>query len=128
MAVDEASRLRLHDAARRTLGNDEADTLMAGLSPSSTEWTELCTKTDLRGGIATLGGELRAEIATLGSELRAEIATLAGELRTEIATLEARMLDRMVSQTRTIVIAMVASNATLVGLVLAALQMAGLGG
>jgi hypothetical protein len=88
MAVDEADRLRLYEAARRALGHAEADTLMSSLAPYP--WDQFATKADLETGLARL---------------------------------ESGMLDRMSSMLRTIVLAMMASNATLVGLVVAAIQL-----
>ena len=109
MAVDETSRLRLFDAARRTLGEDEAETLMSGLAPSGIDWTHAATKSDLR--------ELEERL-----EHRLE-RTFRAELTAEVGSLEARMLDRIASQTRALMLGMVASQTTLAGLVLAAVRL-----
>jgi hypothetical protein len=93
MTIDDAARLRLYESARRTLGPEEADTLMASLPPS--HWDRLATKDDL------------AHLAT----------------KMELADLRAEMADRFEKQTRTFVVSLVASQATLVGMVLAAVRL-----
>jgi hypothetical protein len=63
MTIDDAARLRLYESARRTLGAEEADTLMASLPPS--HWDNLATKDDLR----VLASELRTEMAEQSASL-----------------------------------------------------------
>ena len=108
MAVGEAARLRLFDAVRRELGDDEADTLMDLLPPH--DWSGFATKTDLTTEVATL----RAEVTSMGTELRAEMTALEGRLNLAMA-----------SQTRTLVFSMLACNVTLVGLTFAAARLGG---
>jgi hypothetical protein len=104
MAVGEAARLRLFDAARRELGDDEADTLMDLLPPH--DWSGLATTDNL---------------ASLRSEVSGEIASL----RAEMTALEGRLNLAMATQTRTLVFSMLASNVTLVGLAFAAARLGG---
>lgn len=63
MAIDEASRHRLHRKLEALLGSEEAATLMEHLPPVG--WADVATKRDL--------DHLRAElIATLHAELNAQ--------------------------------------------------------
>ncbi|MEY3020481.1 MAG: hypothetical protein RLZZ272_1465 [Actinomycetota bacterium] len=81
--MTEGRRRRLFEAAARTLGTEEAETLMelvpAGLEPATrTDLLEL--RTDLKGDIAAV----RTEMAELRTELKGDIA--AGQ-RQMLATL-----------------------------------------
>ena len=63
MATVEPQRLALHASARRTLGDDEGDTLMALLPPANTEIA-------LRSDITHTEERLRVEMHRLTSDLR----------------------------------------------------------
>jgi hypothetical protein len=100
MTIDERARHKLHLAAERQLGTEEAATLMAMLPPAG--WADVATKGDidaqraiLTAQIDGLRTELRGEMGQLRTELWGEMATLRGEmggLRHELtATFEARL-------------------------------------
>jgi hypothetical protein len=63
MATVEPQRLALHASARRTLGEDEGDTLMTLLPPANTEIA-------LRSDITRTEEKLRGEMHRLTSDLR----------------------------------------------------------
>lgn len=64
MSVDEASRHHFHEAARATLGDDAAVTLMEMLPPVG--WADVATKRDLD----QLQEQMRAEIRLSASQLQ----------------------------------------------------------
>jgi hypothetical protein len=107
MAVDDRARYALHNRLREVLGEDEATTLMAALSPFS--WDEVATRADLE----RLRIELRGDTEALAGSLRSDMEALAGSLRGDMA-----------GQTRMLVFAIVGSNATLVALAFAAARLA----
>ena len=67
MAVDEQRRKSLHDALERTLGDEEAATLMEHL-PRASE-PELVTDATLKAEVTHLRLEIRAEMANLRAEV-----------------------------------------------------------
>ena len=78
MPVDDLTRLNLHRRLDEVLGPDDADTLMAHLSPVT--WNDVATKHDLQAQDALLRAEmsvLRSEVVGLRSELRGEVARTA---------------------------------------------------
>ena len=87
MAVTEGRRRQLFEAARRALGDEEAETLMelvpAGFEPATrSDLIEL--RTELKGDIAELRAELKGDIA----EVRREMAELRTELKGDIARVQ----------------------------------------
>jgi hypothetical protein len=74
MATVEPQRLALHASARRTLGDDEGDTLMALLPPANTEIA-------LRSDITHAETALRSDITRTEERLRGEMHRLTSDLR-----------------------------------------------
>jgi len=74
MATVEPQRLALHASARRTLGDDEGDTLMALLPPANTEIA-------LRSDITLAEVALRSDITRTEEKLRGEMHRLTSDLR-----------------------------------------------
>ncbi len=74
MATLEPQRLALHASARRTLGDDEGDTLMALLPPANTEIA-------LRSDITHAETALRSDITRTEEKLRGEMHRLTSDLR-----------------------------------------------
>ena len=72
-SVSEPQRLALHAAVRRTLGEEEGDTLMALSPPANTD-------------IAT-----RQDVDVLRTEMTGEFAALRAEMHTGLALVEQRM-------------------------------------
>lgn len=60
MAIDEARRHELHETARRVLGAEAGDTLMALIPPVG--WAEVATKHDVDRALQMLAVELRATV------------------------------------------------------------------
>jgi hypothetical protein len=108
--IDEHRRHDLYTRLAETLGEQEADTLMAHLPPVG--WADVATKSEVRA----LGVELRGEMA----ELRGEMAELRAELRGEMAELRGEMAELRGSLQRTVVAASMASSFSTATLVLAA--------
>lgn len=73
MAIDEARRYELHEAARRTLGDAPGDTLMEMLPPVG--WADVATKHDL----AATKRDLESQIKVLRSDVQSMV--LASEHR-----------------------------------------------
>ena len=73
-AVSEPQRLALHAAARRTLGEEEADTLMA-LSPPAN--TDIATRQD----IDVLRSEMKGEFPAFRAEMKGEFAAVRAEMK-----------------------------------------------
>jgi hypothetical protein len=63
MAVDEQRRLRLYEAVKQVLGEQEAATLMEYLPPVG--WADVATKRDLDA----MRADMHAEIAGLRAEM-----------------------------------------------------------
>ena len=112
MVVDERRRMALYDALRRTLDDDNADTLM-GMLPSRS-WDDVATTGDvqqvrddvarLRGELAAIDSALRDDLVAQGSALRDEVLhvrddvaaqglALRGEMATQKAELRSEMSD-----------------------------------
>jgi hypothetical protein len=111
MAVDEQRRIRLYEAARTVLGEQEAATLMEYLPP--TGWADTATKDDLD----RLGAELRSELSQLRGELR-------GELRSELSGLRVEMHDALREQTTRLGTWMIPTWLSAVGLALTVSRLA----
>lgn len=86
MAVNERTRHALYEAARRTLGDEPAETLMEMLPP--TGWADVATKHDLAAlrewcdlRIQHVEDALRGEIRNTGATLRGEIQGVRGEIQ-----------------------------------------------
>ena len=67
MAVDERHRYRLHEAARRVLGDDAAVTLMEMLPPVG--WADVATKRDLDQLADRVDAMFDAKVAQLQTRL-----------------------------------------------------------
>ena len=78
MAVTQARRLALFAAARRTLGRDEAETLMEVVVPDG---AELVTKADLRSDLAELRSWFSTLLLTVSLAQTAVTVTLVVALR-----------------------------------------------
>lgn len=104
MAVEERRRLALYDALRRTLDDDNADTLMGLLPPSG--WSDVARKGDVE--------HLREELATQGTRFRREMADMRAELHATISANQRQLMFGLFGA--------VAANA---GVVWAALSVAG---
>ncbi len=79
------SRHDLYNALRESLGEVNADTMMAYLPDVPQD--EIATRSQvaqLASDVASLRGGLHAEMADLGKDLRAEMADLGKDLRSEI--------------------------------------------
>jgi hypothetical protein len=85
LAVSEPQRLALHAAARRTLGEEEADTLMA-LSPPAN--TDIATRQDLD----VLRAEMKGEFAAVRAEMKGEFKAVRAETATAIQRAKNSML------------------------------------
>jgi hypothetical protein len=85
MATLEPQRLALHASARRTLGDDEGDTLMALLPPANTEIALRSdithAETALRSDITRTEEKLRGDITRTEEKLRGEMHRLTSDLR-----------------------------------------------
>lgn len=103
MSVSEYQRHQLFQWFEESMGPERAATMMEVLP--TVDWTQVATKSDLRGEM----GELRGEMG----ELRGEMGELRGEIKNDIA-----------QATRLIFFGMLASQATLVGLVFATARLA----
>ena len=102
MSVTEYQRHQIFQWFEEAMGPERAAVMMDLLPPVG--WGDIATKTDL----VVLEGRLRGEIA----ELRGELA----ELRGDVKAGNGELLHKLY-------LGMVASQATLVGLVVAALQL-----
>ena len=91
MTIDERQRHQLHEAARRTLGDDEAVTLMEMLPPVG--WADVATKRDLDH----FAEVLRLELATTQAGLRTEMADLRTEVTAAVADLSRRLTFRFLT-------------------------------
>jgi hypothetical protein len=107
VTVDEQRRLRLFEAVREALGEQEAATLMEYLPPVG--WADVATKRDLDA----LGAELRGEMAELRSDVRAEMAEFRSEIRVELH-------DALREQTTRLVTWMIPTWLSAVGIAVAA--------
>ncbi len=80
MAIDEARRYELHEAARRTLGDVPGDTLMEMLPPVG--WADVATKRDLalmKDDLAVMKLDFERQLAML--EIKMQSMVLASEHR-----------------------------------------------
>jgi hypothetical protein len=118
VTVDEQRRLRLFEAVREALGEQEAATLMEYLPPVG--WADVATKRDLdalgaelRGERAEFRGALRAEMAGFQSGMRAEMAEFRSEIRVELH-------DALREQTTRLVTWMIPTWLSAVGIAVAA--------
>jgi hypothetical protein len=88
MATVEPQRLALHASARRSLGEDEGDTLMALLPPANTEIALRSdithTEEKLLGVITHTEEKLRGEIARTEERLRGEMQRLTSGLQVSL--------------------------------------------
>jgi len=110
MTIDERQRHQLHEAARRTLGDDAAVTLMEMLPPVG--WADVTTKRDLDH----FAEVLRLELATTQAGLRTEMAGLRTEmadLRTEVTAAVADLSRRLTFRFLTIAVAIFAAGIAL---------------
>jgi hypothetical protein len=103
VTVDEQRRLRLFEAAREVLGEQEAATLMEYLPPVGS--ADIATKGDL--------GVLRAEFRAEMAEFRAEMAEFRSEIRVELH-------DALREQTTRLVTWMIPTWLSAVGIAIAA--------
>ena len=74
MTIDERHRHALHEAARRTFGDEPAATLMEMLPPVG--WADVATKRDLD----LVRADFRAELATLDRDLTHAMMRLSNRL------------------------------------------------
>ncbi|MSO79335.1 MAG: hypothetical protein EXQ79_06975 [Acidimicrobiia bacterium] len=80
MALDEARRYELHEAARRTLGDAPGDTLMEMLPPVG--WADVATKHDLvamKGDLVAMKDDFALKLANF--EIKMQSMVLASEHR-----------------------------------------------
>ena len=84
MAVSEKNRIKLHDGLTKTIGEEEADTLMESLPPD--KWDQLVTKTDLKSvesGICNELSKLRVDTNTQITDHKNDTTRQFAELRSE---------------------------------------------
>lgn len=74
MTIDERHRHALHEAARRTFGDEPAATLMEMLPPVG--WADVATKRDLD----LIRADVRADLATLDRDLTNAMMRLSNRL------------------------------------------------
>ena len=94
-SVSEPQRLALHAAVRRTLGEEEGDTLMA-LSPPAN--TDIATRqdvdvlrTEMTGEFAALRAEMKGESAAVRAEMKGEFKAVRAEMKGEFKAVRAEM-------------------------------------
>lgn len=116
MAIDDRRRLQLYEAARTSLGDDAAGTLMELLPVDQSQFAT-------RHDVATLGAELRGEFAglrgefaELRGEMHGEFAAVRGEMRGEVASLRAEMHELFREQTTRLVMFVVPALLSGIGL------------
>jgi hypothetical protein len=146
VSITEYERHQVFQWCEEAMGPERAAIMMRLLPPVG--WHDIATRADLqalesglrgefaglRGEFAGLRGEfagllgenagLRGELKSVESELRGELKSVESELRGEMHALRSELRSLNAETLRTMVVAMVASNATLVGLVVAATQLA----
>lgn len=109
MSITEYERHRINQWLEEAMGPERAAIMMQLLPPVG--WGDIATKADLQ--------TLRAEMHALDAGLRGEMAELRGDMR----SLGADLREQQAATLRAMVVTMVASHATLVGLVLAAVNL-----
>jgi hypothetical protein len=125
VTVDEQRRLRLFEAVREVLGEQEAATLMEYLPPVG--WADVATKRDLDALTAELRGEMaefRGEMAEFRSDIRAEMAEFRSGVRAEMAEFRSEIRielhDALREQTTRLVTWMIPTWLSAVGIAVAA--------
>lgn len=111
MVVSERARHELYEQARRSLGDDGADTLMELLPPVG--WGDIATRRDLdvlraevHADIAGFREDVSTQLAGMHAEIagvRTEIASVRGESNAGLAELRSVLENRLRAQTLTIV-------------------------
>jgi hypothetical protein len=120
LSVSEPQRLALHAAARRALGDEEGDTLMA-LSPPAN--TDIATRQDVEHAQALTAAQFAevravtaAHIAELKATTTARIAEARSSTSSEVADVAA-LVERRASETlRWTVGTMLAGNAAVIAI------------
>jgi hypothetical protein len=93
LSVTEPQRLALHEAARKTLGDEEGDTLMALTPPAN---TDIATRQDLDRVEERLGMRIVALEERLDARIELVVARASASLTKAIHHAELRMMSVIV--------------------------------